>query len=90
MSSHDYEREPMLSMRKQTPFKYDLRQILQRVELDDTIKSTFIASIIAKGSRSGISEAKDYIYSMADEHEGLSEDAANAICRLLDQYTKYR
>jgi len=90
MSSHDYEREPLLNMRHQIVFKYDLREILAETKLDDTVKTTLIASIIAKGSRQGIQEAKDYVYSMGDANEGLDEAACDRIAQLLNRYTKYR
>lgn len=90
MSSYDYEREAMLNMRNQIVFKYDLKEILSHTKLDETVKTTLIASIIAKGSRQSIQEAKDYIYAMLEEYDALDEMTCDRIAQLLNKYTKYR
>lgn len=90
MSSRDYEREPMLNMRKAQLFRYEIREIFSRSGLDEATQSTIIASIIAKGSRTSVYEAKEYLDAMAEEYEELNERTVKAVKRLIDDFTKYR
>ena len=90
MKSSEYEREPLLNRKRVGIFKYEIREILGRTKLDENTQATMIASIIAKASRVGIEEAKDYVEAMAEDLEGLDYESRDDIYRLLDRFTKYR
>ena len=79
----------MLNMRDETYFKYHLKNILQRSEMDDKTKTSFIATLMAKASRMSIKEAKKFLNEKAEEGV-VEDDVRDQISRLLDRYTKSR
>ena len=82
-------RRPLLNMGKLAYFKYDLNQIIDRAEIEDSLVGSFKASIIAKSSKISIQDAKEYIRDI-ENREHISKDTSKRICSLLDRYTIYR
>lgn len=79
----------MLNLGKLAYFKYDLNQIVDRAEIEDSLVGSFKGTIIAKSSKISIQEAKDYIRDI-EGREQITEDTSKRICSLLDRYTTYR
>jgi hypothetical protein len=87
--SSDFTRTAMLNQRKLLAFKFDMREAMNSKGLDPALMTTFLASVIAKGSRQGIHDAKDFV--RQTEHEGyISKEVGDHVCYLLDRYTKYQ
>lgn len=87
--SSDFTRTAMLNQRKLLAFKFDMREAMRSKGLDPALMTTFLASVIAKGSRQGIHDAKDFV--RQTESEGyISKEVGDHVCYLLDRYTKYQ
>jgi len=82
-------RKPLLNLGRLAYFKYDLNQIIDRAEIEDSLVGSFKASIIAKSSKVSIQDAKDYIREI-ESREQITNDLSRRICSLLDRYTTYR
>ena len=89
MRRSEYHRVAMLDIRREIPFKYDIRKIFEDAGVSPESSATIIANIITKGSRVSLKEAKDYTRRM-EETEMIEHDTCKKICSLLDQYRKYR
>jgi hypothetical protein len=85
----DYQKEAKLNLRNLDSFRYYLKEILERSSMNDDFTNSFTANLITKGSRVSLSEAKDYVNSLAKEGV-LEEETSDEICKLLDRYRKYR
>lgn len=83
------KRQPMLNMHKVSPFKYDMNEVLSASAMDPDKASSFLASVIAKASRTSTKEAKDFARTFLDS-EDLTKEEFDRISRLLDKYGKYR
>jgi hypothetical protein len=79
----------MLHVRHLTVLEYDIRQILDDLELDEKTTNAFMANLITKGSRGSLLEAKEYVKDLTDEGV-LSKDVSDKILALLDRNRKYR
>ncbi len=88
-NKEDGEYQYTLSTRRIGPFRYDLREILEKSTLDPSVQSSFLASLIAKASRTSIKDSKIYAREFVNE-EGLTEEDYSRIISLLDRYSKYR
>lgn len=82
-------RKPMLHLGKLDYFKYDLNEIVDSSDIEDDLKPSLKASIIAKARQRSISDAKDYLDEMVDKKE-LTDETHKKLCRLLDRYTMVR
>ncbi len=82
-------RKPMLNLGKLDYFKYDLNEIIENSDIEDDLKPSLKASIIAKARQRSISDAKDYLDEML-EKEQISDETHGRICKLLDRYTRVR
>jgi hypothetical protein len=79
----------MLNLGRLTSIKYGLREIMKDYEIDESVASTVIASVIAKGSRISIASARTYV--REQEKAGMyPKDVSDEICGLLSQYSKIR
>lgn len=85
----DSKRQPMLNLHRIQPFKYDMREILESSKMDPAVATSFLASLIAKASRSSVRDGKDYTKTFLEEGE-LEKEDFDRIMRLLDRYSKYR
>jgi len=79
----------MLSLRRATVFKYDLREILIQFEVNETVAKSVLASIMAKGSRVSIESAKAFVRDQ-EKTGAYPSEASEEICGLLDRWATYR
>jgi hypothetical protein len=79
----------MLNISRLGGFKYDLKEIIRRSQIDQSFAPSFIASIVAKASRISIQDAKTYVKEIKEVGK-YSDIVSNEICGLLDYYSKYR
>ncbi|NYT12291.1 MAG: hypothetical protein GKC03_07075 [Methanomassiliicoccales archaeon] len=80
---------PMLNMRRLGDFRYDIREVVARSQMDEAAGPSFIAQVIAKASRISIRDAKKYVRDFEQRGE-CTKNVSEDICGLLDRYTKYR
>ena len=83
------KKAPMLNLRKETAFRYDLNEILEYGKTDEKLILSFIATVVSKASRQSIQAAKNYVKEKCDE-EIIDKDIEKDILGLLNRYTKYR
>ena len=83
------KRQSMLNTSRMAPFKYDMNEILSSSSMDESVASSFLASMVAKASRSSTREAKDYAKTFV-ESGALTKEEYDRICRLMDRYSKFR
>jgi len=79
----------MLNLRRMTVFRYDVRALMANCKVDEALASTVIANVIAKASRVGIDDAKDYVREV-ESRGGYGKEVSQELCMLLDKYTLYR
>jgi hypothetical protein len=79
----------MLNLRRVTTFRYDLREILNQFEVNETIAGSILASILAKGSRVSIASAKEFVREQ-EKTGAYPTEASEEICSLLDRWATYR
>ena len=89
MRRSDYKRIAMLDIRRENPFKYEIREIFHDAGFSEETSAPFIANIITKGSRISLNDAKEYTRRM-EESNKINKKTCVAICSLLDSYRKYR
>lgn len=83
------QRTSMLSQGAIVGFKYDLKNILGQSDTDDETTPSIIATVIAKGTRISVRDAKSYVRELEDTGS-VSKRTSDDICSLLDRYSKYR
>lgn len=83
------KRQSMLNTQKLAPFKYDMNEILSASAMDPSKASSFLATVIAKGSRVSTKDAKDFAKTFLESGD-LTKDEFDKIGRLMDKYSKYR
>lgn len=81
-------REKMLDGSKQNYFKYDLQDLMKGKVGEEHVNS-LIQSLWAKGSRTDIDEAKDFLKEKAKEGI-VPPDVEAQILRILDRYSTWR
>ena len=79
----------MLNVSRIGIFRYDIREIMSRSEIDPALASAIIANVIAKASRISISEAKAYVNEV-QQQAGFKPEVGQGICTLLDRFSTYR
>ncbi|HHD16293.1 MAG TPA: hypothetical protein ENK47_06245 [Euryarchaeota archaeon] len=82
-------RKPMLALGRLDYFKYDLKEIIERSDIEEDLRPSFMASVTAKARQRSISDAKEYIEEMMEKGE-VSEETSRKLFNLLDRYTKVR
>ena len=82
-------KQPMLSMHKIQPFKYDMNEILNETSMDPAKASAFLATVVAKASRISLKDAKEYIAEVVEAGD-LTKDEQTKFNNLLQKYSKYR
>ena len=70
-------------------YKYEVRRVLEEIEVSEEHRSSLLGSIWAKGERQTVSDAKQYL------EEKLSEGIINEVhlsrlCEVIDDYTVRR
>ncbi len=79
----------MLNLHRKDVFKYHMTRILEKSEMREDVRQTFMANILSKSGQQSIEEAKIYIDDMvAQEH--LEQDVADRLFRLLDEHSMRR
>lgn len=79
----------MLNIRKLNGFRYDLKEILHNLKMDEKQIPNFMATVVTKASRDSIDSAKDYVCEKCDDGT-ITKDIEKYTLDLLDRYTKYR
>jgi len=79
----------MLNLHRKDVFKYHMTRILEKSEMREDVRQTFMANILSKSSQQSIEDAKIYIDDMvAQEH--LEQEVADQLFRLLDEHSMRR
>jgi hypothetical protein len=87
--SASFKRTAMINMHNEKHFRYGLKALFSKYEVDPRVSDPIGGMIFAKGSRNSIEEAKDYVDDKV--REGLIDDRVAAdIYDLLDRYGTWR
>jgi hypothetical protein len=79
----------MLDLHRKDVFKYHMTRILEKSEMREDVRQTFMANILSKSGQQSIEHGKDYISDMvAQEH--LEQEVADRLFRLLDEHSTRR
>jgi len=79
-------REKRLDRSRHMEYKYEMRGLLQEIDVAEEHRSALLGSIWAKGERQNIEESKQYI--SEKEKEGiLSEEQVSDLLAIVDDYT---
>jgi len=79
----------MLNLNRITSFRYDLREIMSHYRVDESVASSVMATVIAKGSRVSTASAKAYV--KGQEKAGMyPKEVTNEVCDLLERFSKRR
>src|SRR5258706_12608156 len=84
-----FRRRAMLNMGQEKLFRFQMRDLFARHEVDPKVSDPLQSMIIAKGSRASIDEAKDFV----DEKVKagiINGDVADDIFNLLDRFITWR
>ena len=82
-------REKMLDSSKQNYFKYDCQDVLRTSSTPAEHHNSLIQSLWAKGSRTDVEEAKEFLREKAKE--GLvGADTESLLLRIIDRYSTWR
>ena len=82
-------RTVMLNLSGLSAFRYDIKEIMRRYEVEETAASSVMASVIAKGSRISVDSAVEFVRDQ--EKAGIyPREASNEICALLDRFSRFR
>jgi hypothetical protein len=88
-SYQENETTAMLNMRGMSSFRYDIKEIMTHYKVDETVSSSIIASVTAKGSRISIDSAVAFVRDQ--EKAGVyPKEASDEICNLLYRHTRHR
>lgn len=79
----------MLNIGQMVYFKNDLKEIMHFSDMEEGLRPSFMASLIAKASQRSIVEARQFI-SEVEQRGQFGPDTTRRLNRLLDHYTKYR
>ncbi len=88
-SKESVHKQPMLSMHKIQPFKYDMNEILSETSMDPAKANAFLATVVAKASRISLKDAKEYIATVAEAGD-ITKEEQTKFNNLLQKYSKYR
>ena len=79
-------REKRLDRSRHMEYKYEMRRLLQEIDVAEEHRSALLGSIWAKGERQNTQESKQYI--LDKENEGiLSEEQVSGLLAIVDDYT---
>lgn len=79
----------MLNLRGISSFRYSIREIMTHYEVEESVASSVVASVIAKGSRMSIDSAMQYVREQ-EKTGAYPKQVSDEICNLLDRYTRHR
>ena len=83
------QKTSMLNLHRMSSFRYDLREIMSHYEVSESVSTSVIASIIAKGSRVSIESAMSFVREQ-EKMGAYSNEVSEEICSLLDRWARYR
>tara|TARA_Y100001968_G_scaffold253294_1_gene238932 strand:- start:2349 stop:3068 length:720 start_codon:yes stop_codon:yes gene_type:complete len=79
-------RQKRLDRSRHMEYKYEMRSLLQEIDVGEEHRSALLGSIWAKGERQNAEESKKYI--LEKEKEGiLSEEQVSDLLAIVDDYT---
>ena len=79
-------REKRLDRSRHMEYKYEMRGLLQEIDVAEEHRSALLGSIWAKGERQNTEESKQYI--LDKEKEGiLNEEQVSGLLAIVDDYT---
>ncbi len=84
-----FRRRPMLNMGQAKLFRYSMRDLFARHEVDQKVSDALQSMIIAKGSRTSIDEAKDFIDEKVKTGV-IKGEVADDLLTLLDRFITWR
>jgi len=84
-----FRRRAMLNMGQAKLFRYSMRELFQRHQVDPKVSDPLQSAIIAKGSRSSIDEAKDFIDEKVKTGT-IKGEVADDLFDLLDRFITWR
>ncbi len=84
------QKDYFLDQGKANYFKYDMEKILGDAEVEEDHWGSTIATMFAKGIRTGVDDAKDFARSKFEDDELYDEETLEKILKLLDRYGTYR
>lgn len=79
----------MLDQRRMDYFRYDAKEIFERNGIEEKVSKPMLASIVSRGTRNSIDEAKEYVDEKISEGV-LDEDIGRALKKLINRYKKWR
>lgn len=79
----------MLNLHRKTVFKYHMSRILEKSEVLQEAKQTFMANVLSKASQQSIEDSMVYIDGVIAEGL-LEQEVAERVFRLLDEYATRR
>lgn len=82
-------RKRMLDLGREGHLKYDLKQVLERTDLDESQVRSFTQTLLAKGSRGSTEDVKAFVENKREEGM-LPSQAASELERVLDRYSTWR
>lgn len=83
------KRVPMLNLRMENVFRFDLNEILRNSNTDERYINSFIATLVTKASRNSIKDARNYVREKCEDGT-VDKGVKGEILRLLNRYTKFR
>lgn len=84
-----FRRRAMLNLGQEKLFRFSLRDVFARHEVDPKVADPLGSMIIAKGSRASIDEAKDFIDEKVKAGV-IKGEVADDIFSLLDRFITWR
>jgi hypothetical protein len=79
----------MLDVSRKKEFKYHMSRILERSDMREDVRQTFMANVLSKSSQQSLDSAKDYIMDMVREGH-LEDEVAKRLFKLLDEHSMRR
>ena len=79
----------MLNVKRERSFKFDVREVFEKSNVDPEAAKGILASMIAMGSKQSLAIAKDFVRKKAEEGV-IDQDVEKQLLRLLDVYSRRR
>jgi len=83
------KRAKRLDRSRHMEYKYEVRQLLEKIGVSEEHRSSLLGSIWAKGERQTVSDAKEYLEDKLSEGI-ISEVHLSRLCEVIDDYTVRR
>ena len=83
------KRAKRLDRSRHMEYKYEVRRVLEEIEVSEEHRSSLLGSIWAKGERQTVSDAKEYLEDKLSEGI-ITEVHLSRLCEVIDDYTVRR